>query len=42
MQWENVRMNTNIGPGSAELGTIPKYSISIFKKTYFQIVIVRF
>lgn len=38
MQWENVRMNTNItGPGSAELGTISKCSLYIFKKLTFKL-----
>lgn len=38
MQWENVRMNINIlGPGPAELDTIPKYTLYIFKKFVFKL-----
>lgn len=38
MQWENVRMNINIlGLESAELDTIPKYTLYIFKKIVFKL-----
>lgn len=35
MQWENVRMNINIlGLEPAELNTIPKYTLYIFKNLF--------
>lgn len=38
MQWENVRMNINIlGLEPAELDTIPKYTLYIFKKIVFKL-----
>lgn len=38
MQWENVRININIlGLGPAELGTIPQYTLYIFKKIVFKL-----